>query len=198
MPATPQSFILFISNIFRNDFFSRFKCVSKPKRRKNNTPQQLWFYIIVVGIYINRSTSMIHSIPTYKFNIFIYLYVFLPHPLTPNGNLKFRHASREKSKFIMPHVYIHVCVCYTNLYLSLYTHFIKYTFDIDKCCVPFFGLRYDLYWQRLGTFIYGKPTSNWIFLCKQKSNSWTRQNWWNVNHRFRFLSASFMWGILYT
>lgn len=48
----------------------------------------------------------------------------------------------------------------------MYLYFIKYIFDIDKCCVPFFGLRYDLYWQRLGTLIYGKPTSNWIFLCK--------------------------------
>lgn len=51
----------------------------------------------------------------------------------------------------------------TNMYQFLQ----KYIFDIDKCCVPFFGLRYDLYWQRLGTLIYGKPTSNWIFLCKQ-------------------------------
>lgn len=54
-----------------------------------------------------------------------------------------------------------MCVCE---YVPIFT---KYIFDIDKCCVPFFGLRYDLYWQRLGTLIYGKPTSNWIFLCKQ-------------------------------
>lgn len=44
--------------------------------------------------------------------------------------------------------------------------FVKYIFDIDKCCVPFFGLRYDLYIGWVHSFMESPHQIGYFFVNK--------------------------------